>query len=62
MRKIKRTEAEIDQLLNLCGEWEDAGGSSLRGATYEAGVRAALDWVFGDIDDAPVEEAPPEAR
>jgi hypothetical protein len=31
-------------------------GSKYPGMTYEEGVRAALEWVTGDVDDHPMEE------
>jgi hypothetical protein len=34
----------------------DQGGSRFPGMTYEQGVQAALDWLFGNVEDHPYEE------
>lgn len=53
--EIKRTDAEIDAVLNDAAK--SAGeGSRWPGLTYETGVEVALLWVTGQTDDNPMEE------
>lgn len=54
MYRLKRTNTEIDDLLNTANRWEELGGSSVPGMSYEQGVKAAIDWVLGDCDDLPI--------
>lgn len=56
--EVKRTNKEIDDQLNLANAWEEKGGSSVRGMSYEQGVKAGIDWVLGDIDHLPIEDRP----
>lgn len=37
------------------GQIVDAEESNLFGMSYEDGVKAALEWVIGDVDEPPVE-------
>lgn len=55
MYQIVRTNKEIDEVSNLAieGEYE---GSKWPGMSYEAGVRAAIDWIIGNTDDNPMED------
>ena len=53
---IERTRSEIDEQLNACVDSIDEGRSKYPGMTYEQGVDAALRWVAGDTDDAPMED------
>lgn len=55
---VKRTNNEIDNVLNSANAWEDHGGSSVPGMTYEQGVKAGIDWVLGDCNDIPIEVEP----
>lgn len=57
---VTRSNREIDNQLNRGAAWEDAGGSSVRGMTYESGVKAAIEWLMGDRDDVPIECWPEE--
>lgn len=59
MYRIKRTEEEIDNVLNSAAAWEEHGGSGVPGMTYEQGVAAGIRWAVGDTDDHPIEEEPP---
>ncbi len=54
--KIARTEQEIDDLLNECIESEETGGSKYPGMTYEQGIKAAIEWITGEINDNPMED------
>ena len=50
---IVRTEDEINEQRNLAIEGVDSG-SKWPGMSYEQGVEAALAWLLGDSDDAPM--------
>lgn len=50
-----RSREEIDNCMNLTGDAIEEG-SKYPGMSYEEGVRAALEWVTGDVDDHPMEE------
>lgn len=55
MRTIVRTEKEIDEVLNAAAEGlED--GSRYSAMTYEQGIQAFADWLFGDTEDSPFDE------
>lgn len=41
----------------MASEWEETGGTAVRGMSYEAGVSAGLRWALGDSDDVPIETA-----
>jgi hypothetical protein len=51
-REIKRTDAEIDRVLNWAVEGEQ-DGSHYRGMNYEQGINAFAAWLFGDVEDDP---------
>lgn len=53
--RVMRIKEEIDNLLNKATEAVDAGKSKYNGMSYEEGIIAALDWVFGNTDDHPLE-------
>lgn len=55
MYKIKRTDAEIDRVLNKAAECFDAG-SAYPGASYEEGIQSFALWLFGDTEDGPFDE------
>lgn len=57
---IKRTNTEIDNLLNSAAQWEERGGSAVPGMTYEQGVAYGIRWLVGDIQGHPIEEDPPD--
>jgi len=50
----ERTQEEINQQTDKAAETED--NSKYPGMSYEAGVRAALDWVTGQSEEQPMEE------
>ena len=52
---IRRPEV-IDELLNMCAEQEDEGGSKFPGMTYEQGVKAAIDWLTEENGVHPIED------
>lgn len=56
--KLKRTNKEIDDVLNSAAAWEEQGGSGVPGMTYEQGVSAGVKWAIGDTEDHPIEEDP----
>lgn len=58
MIALKRSEQKVNEQLNLACEWEEAGGSAVPGSSFEAGVRAAIEWMIGDREEEPIEEAP----
>ena len=54
--KVDKTRHEVDQVTNAATEQINSGTSKYPGMTYEEGVRAALDWITGDIDDDPMND------
>ncbi len=56
MRQIKRSEAEIDEALNLAAESIEHGKSKWPGMTYEQGIEDALLWLFGETEDHPMKD------
>lgn len=52
---MDRTEDEIDVQVNAAITQENKGETKWPGMTYEQGVRAALDWVRGFNDEAPMD-------
>ena len=55
MYQIKRTDAEIDRVLNKTAEGIDAG-SAYPGMSFEEGIQSFALWLFGDSDDNPYDE------
>ena len=53
---IVRSEQEIFDLLNLCADAEETGSSIYPGMIYEQGIKAAIEWLVGDIDNHPINE------
>lgn len=53
---IARSEQEIWDLLNQCSESENEGSSKYPGMSYEQGVKVAIEWITGDIEDHPLNE------
>ena len=51
---IKRTESEIDEVLNKAMEGFDYG-TAYPGMSYEDGIRCFAEWLFGDTNDNPFE-------
>ena len=49
-----RTRKEVDAQLDKAQESIETG-RGYHGMSYEEGVRAALEWVMGDVDDEPIE-------
>jgi hypothetical protein len=54
-RTIVRTDAEIDEQLNIAADGMN-DGSKYPGMSYEDGIQAFADWLFGDTNDKPFEE------
>lgn len=53
--KIKRSDTEIDEVLNQAWDYIEAG-SRYPGMTYEEGVIAVVDWLFEETVDPPFED------
>lgn len=53
---IVRSEQEIFDLLNQCAEAEETGSSIYPGMIYEQGIKAAIEWLVGDIDNHPIND------
>ena len=58
--KLKRKDDEINAQLNTASAWEEHGGSSVPGMSYEQGVQAAIRWLAGETDEWPIAEEPEE--
>lgn len=56
MSKIVRSQTEIERVQNWAIGAMDSGNSKFPGMSYEEGILATLDWLFGMIDDAPDDE------
>lgn len=54
-RTIVRTDAEIDEQLNIAADGIN-DGSQYPSMSYEDGIQAFADWLFGDTNDKPFEE------
>ena len=52
---IVRAEDEINEVLNWAAKGEDEG-SKFPGASFEEGVRAAIEWITGQSDNRPDQE------
>lgn len=52
---VRRTQEEIDEVMNQAAEAMDQGTKWL-GMSYEEGVHNALLWVIGDREDSPMED------
>lgn len=44
----KPTQDQFDDVLNMCSEKADEGGSNWPAMSYEQGVEAAIRWVLGE--------------
>jgi hypothetical protein len=53
---IARTQDQIDEQINRAVESRDEHGTQWPGMSYEDGVDAALRWVTGESDDAPMDD------
>jgi hypothetical protein len=54
-RSIVRTEKEIDEVLEKAMDGKYSG-SRYPGMSYEEGIMAFADWLFGDDDEPPFDE------
>jgi hypothetical protein len=45
--EIKRTDTEIDAVLNVASEQADKGGTAYPGMSYEDGVSEGISWACG---------------
>ncbi len=55
MPEIARTDDEVNDQISKADEGQNQG-SKFPGMSYEEGVIAALDWITGVNDDAPMDE------
>ena len=53
---IIRSEQEIWDLLSQCAEVEETGSSNYPSMSYEQGIKAAIEWIIGDIKDHPIND------
>lgn len=53
---IVRSEQEIWDLLNQCTEAEETGTSNYPGMTYEQGIKAAIEWIIGNVKVHPIND------
>ena len=53
---IVRSEREIWDLLSQCAEVEETGASNYPGMSYEQGIKAAIEWIIGDVKDNPIND------
>jgi hypothetical protein len=56
MAGIVRTQKEIDRVLNWVAEGEEKG-SHFSGMSYESGIRAGIEWLLGETDERPDQDA-----
>jgi len=49
----KPSTIEIDRVLNWTYDAMDEARSNFPGMSYEDGVRAAIEWLQGEVEDAP---------
>lgn len=54
--KIMRNEQEIWDLLNQCTKAEETGSSQYPGMSYEEGIKAAIEWLNGNINIHPLND------
>ncbi len=54
--EIKRTDDEINEVLNECAERIYEGRSKFPGMSYEEGVEAAIRWLTEDEYDHPMDD------
>ena len=55
MMQIKRTQQEVDKLLDACHDQENKGGSKFRGMSYEQGIATGIEWLLGDVEENPLD-------
>jgi len=55
MYEIKKTDEEINDLLNACSDQTDKGGSKFPGMSYEEGLQAAIEWLTSVSDEHPLD-------
>jgi hypothetical protein len=49
-----KTRKEVDVQIDKANEFIE-NGTGCHGMSYEEGVKAALEWVMGDVDEEPIE-------
>lgn len=52
--QVEREAAEIDEVLNLADDAEEAGTTAYRGMTFEQGVAQAIRWITGSDAEPPL--------
>lgn len=53
---VKKSREEIDRQIDLAMTSINEGGSKYPGMSYEEGVRNGIEWVLGEVEEAPMEE------
>lgn len=52
--KIKRSDEEIDAVLNKVADQTDQGGTKYFGMSYEQGVAEGINWITGNQEENPM--------
>ena len=52
---ITRTSSEINEQIDLANEGIDQG-SKFPGMSYEEGIKNTIDWLYGNIEEPPMED------
>lgn len=55
MTELIRTDKEIDEQLDLANEGIN-NGSKFHGMSYEEGVKNAIEWMRGDVNEKPMDD------
>jgi len=50
-----RTKDEMYDQIDIATEKQESG-EGFGGMSYEDGVKAALEWAMGDVDDKPIDD------
>lgn len=53
---VTPTDDEIEEQLEAAYEQREAGGTRWPAMTFEEGVIAAIEWMAGDTEDAPMDD------
>lgn len=53
---IARKDGEINHLLNKCDEAEQQGKTAYPGMSYEQGLKDAILWLTGEVQQNPLED------
>lgn len=50
------TREEVEAQIDLATERINSGENCMVGMSYEEGVKYALEWILGEIEDKPIED------